>query len=111
MSQPFVAVDACVAKRCILIATERKDGLIHSFCVENLQADEQVEIADCQASNSLEQVRLKFRDHILKSVFAEIGEIHKGWNASGKLDQLLLNELSLRFVFPLFVAQLLLLRF
>lgn len=68
-----------------------------------------MEIADGQASDSLKQVWFELRDHILKRVLAEIGEIHKGRNAGGELDQLFLNELALRFVFLLLLAQLLLL--
>lgn len=43
-----------------------------------------MEIADGQACGCFKQVWFKLRDHILKRVLAEVGEIHEGRNAGGE---------------------------
>lgn len=100
-----MALNTRIAQRRVFVTTEGKDGLVHLFGVEHLEADEQMEVLHSQASHGQKQVRLEFGDDILQRVFAEIGEIHKRRNARGELDQLLLNQLALGLVFFLLVGE------
>ena len=100
-----MAVDARIGERCVLVPPEREYRCVHSFGIEHLQPHQQMEILHGQPGHGQEQVRLQLGDDILKRVFAEIGEIHEGRNPRRELDQFLLNQLALRFIFLFLVAQ------
>ena len=42
--KPFMALNACVSQRCILITPKRKDCLIHLLSIKNLQLHKQMEV-------------------------------------------------------------------
>ena len=85
-AEALMAIDARIAERSVLVATEGEDCLIHLLGVEHLQLHEQMEVLYRQAGDSQKQFRLKLGDNILQRILAEIGQIHKGRNARGKLD-------------------------
>ena len=47
VGEPFMALDARVAQRGILVTPECEYGLIHLFGVEHLETHEQMEILHC----------------------------------------------------------------
>lgn len=68
-----------------------------------------MEVVDGQSRHGLEQVGLKLRDHILKSVLAEVPQTNESRDTACELDELLLNLLALRLALLLFVREFLLL--
>lgn len=107
MSQTRVAVYAGVTKRCVLVSPECKHRLIHLLGIEHLERYEQVEVIHREAGDHAEQLRFELRNDILQRILAEISQIHEGGNPCGKLDQLLLDELTLGLVLLLLVGELL----
>ena len=109
MCEPFVALDARVPQRGILVATEREHRLVHLLGIEDLEAHEQMEILHRQAGDGQKQLRLQLGDHVLQRVLAKIGQVHERRDARCELDQLFLHQLALGLVFLLLFGELLLL--
>src|SRR5947209_14965323 len=98
MCEPFVAFDARIPQRGILVATEREHRLVHLLGIKHLEAYEKVEILYRQTRDSQKQVRLQLRDHVLQRVIAKIGKVHEYVDARRELDQLFLYELEILLV-------------
>ena len=105
MTKPLMAFDAGVAQRCILVAPEREDGLIHLLGIEHLQPHQQVEIVHRQPSDGQEQVRFEFGNDILKGILPEVRQVHERRNARRKLYQFLLHKLALGLVLLFLLGQ------
>lgn len=61
-----MAFEPFMAQRGIVATAEQEHGLAHPLCVERLEADEKMEVGDCQARHAQDQVWLQLRDHILQ---------------------------------------------
>jgi hypothetical protein len=57
-----------------------------------------MEVIDGKASDGEKEIWLEFGDDVLEGVLAEVREVHERGDASGKLDELLLNLLPLGLV-------------
>ena len=99
-----MTVDTGINEAGIFVAFELEDSIVHQRSIEYPKSAEHVEIGYTEACNFLEETRFKLCNNILQTALTVICEVHEDRYACGKLNEFLLDLLTLAFDFFLLFA-------